>query len=48
MRKVWWLQQEEKEKMEKMLIWRFASPENSTWASSMKGESADHYTKKDC
>ena len=45
---VWWLWQEEKEKKEKRLIWRFAKPGNRTLASNMKGESTDRYTKEDC
>ena len=47
MRKVWWFQQEEKEKKDTKLIWRFAQPGNWTPASSVKGESTDHYTKED-
>ena len=44
MRKVWGLLQEEKEKEEKKLIWRFTYP----GSSCVKGESTDHYTKGDC
>jgi hypothetical protein len=48
MTKVWWLQQEEKEKKEKKMIWRFAYSGSWTQASKVKGESTDCYTKEDC
>ena len=49
MRKVWWLWQEEKEKMEKKLIWwKISLARELNPGSSVKGESTDLYTKKDC
>jgi hypothetical protein len=48
MRKVWWFRQEEKEKKEKKLIWRFFKQGNWTRAFSVKDKSTDHYTKEDC